>query len=93
MCFLPGKLSLESKPGGVYELRLGEEATTFRSQRAAFRAFQQLRTQLEKDFPAREPSLEERRALLQQDIADSVVRHNSLRDAAPRKKTGTRTFG
>jgi len=93
MHFLPGNLSLESRPGGLYELRLGEEVTTFRSQKAAIKAYQELRARLEKDFPAREPTLEERRALLQQEIADSMIRHNALRDAGPKKKTGTRTFG
>ena len=93
MSFFPGKLFLESKPDGTYELRFGEEVQAFRSERQAIQAFQQIRIKLEKDFPVQEPTMEERRALLQKEIADSALGHNSMRNAGPRKKTGTRTFG
>jgi len=93
MSFLPGKLFLESKPDGTYELRFGEEVQTFRSEKRAAEAFRDLRAKLEKEFPAREPTMEERRALLQREIADSSLGPTSLRNTGPRKKTGTRTFG
>ena len=93
MSFFPGRLFLESKPDGTYELRFGEEVQSFRSEKQAIQAFQQIRIKLEKDFPVQEPSMEERRALLQKEIADSTLGHNSMRNAGPRKKTGTRTFG
>ena len=93
MSFFPGKLFLESKPDGAYELRFGDEVQTFRSEKPAIQAFQQIRVRLEKDFPAKEPTIEERRALLQKEIADSALGHNPLRNAGPKKKTGTRTFG
>ncbi len=93
MSFFPGKLFLESKLDGAYELRFGDEVQTFKSEKPAVAAFQQIRTRLEKDFPVKEPTLEERRALLQKEIADSALGHNSMRNAGPRKKTGTRTFG
>jgi hypothetical protein len=93
MAFLPGKLFLESTARGTFELRFGEEVQTFRSQKAAIAAFQEIRTRLEKDFPARELTAEERRALLEKDIAESGLGHNALRNAGPRKKTGTRRFG
>ncbi len=93
LSFFPGKLFLESKPEGGFELRFGDEVHTFRTEKAALQAFREIRTKLEKDFPATEPTLEERRALLAKEIADSAVGHNSLRNAGPRKKTGTRTFG
>jgi len=93
MSFLPGKLFLEPADDGGWELKFGEEVTRFKSARAAAQAFNSIRARLEKEFPAREMSLEERRALLHQEIADSAVGHNSLRNAGPRKKTGTRTFG
>ncbi|HYM09335.1 MAG TPA: hypothetical protein VEU62_01310, partial [Bryobacterales bacterium] len=73
MSFFPGKLFLESKPDGVYELRFGDEVQTFKSEKQAVAAFQQIRTRLEKDFPVKEPTLEERRALLQKEIAESAV--------------------
>ena len=93
MSFFPGKLFLESKPEGGFELRFGEEVQTFRSEKAAVQAFKDIRTRLEKDYPAREPSLEERRALLHKEIAEAGITHNALRNAGPKKKTGTRTFG
>ena len=93
LAFLPGKLFLESKADGTYDLRFGEDVQSFRSQKAAIEAFHAIRARLEQDFPAREPSLEERRALLAKEIAESGLGHNSLRNAGPRKKTGTRTFG
>jgi hypothetical protein len=93
LSFFPGKLFLESKPEGGYELRFGDEVQIFRSEKAAIQAFNDLRAKLEKDFPAREPTLEERRALLAKEIADSAVGHTALRNTGPRKKTGTRTFG
>jgi hypothetical protein len=93
MSFFPGKLFLESKADGAYELRFGEEVQMFRSEKRAVQAFQEIRSRLEKDFPAKEPTLEERRALLQKEIADSAIGHNSMRNAGPKKKTGTRTFG
>lgn len=93
LCFLPGKLFLDTRPDGTYELRLGDEVRIFRSKRPALQAFQELRARLEEEFPAKEPSIEERRALLHKEIADSAIGHNSLRNAGPKKKTGTRRFG
>ncbi len=84
---------MEQKPQGVYELRLRDQVTMFTSQRAAVKAFRDLRLRLEQELPPHEPSIEERQALLHKVIADSIVRHNSLRDAGPRQRTGTRTFG
>jgi len=48
MSFFPGKLFLESKPEGGFELRFGEEVQTFRSEKAAVQAFKDIRTRLEK---------------------------------------------
>jgi hypothetical protein len=93
MAFLPGKLFLESKPDGSYELRFGEEVQAFRSQKQAIAAFQEIRSRLEKDFPTRDLTADERRELLLKDIADSAIGHNAMRNAGPKKKTGTRSFG
>ena len=93
MAFLPGKLFLDPKPDGTYELRFGDEVQVFRGQKAAVAAFQEIRSRLEKEFPARELTPEERREILLKEIADSAIGHNTMRNAGPRKKTGTRTFG
>ena len=93
MSFFPGKLFLESKPAGGYELRFGDEVRTFKAEKPAIQAFQEIRARLEKEFPAREPTIEERRELLHKEIADSTIGHTALRNAGPKKKTGTRRFG
>lgn len=93
MSFFPGKLFLEQAPDGAFDLRFGDEVQRFRSQKSAVKAFLALRSRLEKDFPSRELSPEERRNLFVRDVVDSAVGHNTLRNAGPKKKTGTRTFG
>ncbi len=71
-----------------------EEILSTKSQRAAQAKFNMLRAELEKRFPAREHTSEEKAELLKREINDSLVGHNSL--GGRKKKTtasGTRTFG
>ncbi len=93
LAFLPGKLFLEARPEGGLELRFGDEIQTFKSEKAALQAFHEIRKRLEKDFPAHDLTPEDRRAMLEKEIADSAVRNTMVRNTGPRKKTGTRTFG
>jgi len=65
-----------------------------RSQRAALARFNALRADLEEKLPMREPTAEEKAELLQREVNNSLVGHNSL--GGRKKKTtagGTRTFG
>ena len=94
LCFLPGQLFLEPRDDGTYELRhentiLGQ----FKSARQAVSAFNELRRKLESQFPTKERSPEEKRQLLIEELGRNSLPHNSLRNAGPRKSTGTRTFG
>jgi hypothetical protein len=72
----------------------GQEILSTKSRRSAIAEFNSLRAKLEKRFPQREPTAEEKAELLQREIKDSLVGHNSL--GGRKKKTtagGTRTFG
>jgi hypothetical protein len=60
----------------------------------AVQKFNELRQEMEKRFPARELTPEEKTEMMQFAIADSLVGHNSL--GGRKKKTtagSTRTFG
>jgi hypothetical protein len=95
LSFLPGNLHLSSDTEGHYVVRMaGQEIFRTKSQRAALSKFNALRVELEKKFPTREPTAEEKAELLQREIKDSLLGHNSL--GGRKKKTtagGTRTFG
>ncbi len=95
LSFLPGDLHLSKNEQGYFVVTMcGEEILSTKSQRSALAKFNVLRAELERKFPMREPSAEERRELLQREINDSLVGHNSL--GGRKKKTtagGTRTFG
>jgi hypothetical protein len=95
MSFLPGELYLYKSGDGQFIVKLaGQEILSTKSQRAALAKFNSLRTELEIRFPAREPTAQEKAELLQKEIGNSLVGHNSL-GGRKKKNTagGTRTFG
>ncbi len=95
LSFLPGELYLSKDENGLFVVKLaGQPILSTKSQRSALVKFNSLRAELEKRFPAREPTAEEKAELLQREIGDSLLGHNSL--GGRKKKTtagGTRTFG
>ena len=95
LSFLPGDLYLSKNEQGRYVVTLsGQEIICTKSQRTALTKFDALRAELEEKFPARELTAEEKAELLQREINDSLLGHNSL--GGRKKKTsagGTRTFG
>jgi hypothetical protein len=95
LSFLPGDLRLSKNADGLYIVNMaGQEILKTKSQRSAIAKFNSLRAELEKKFPAREPTAEEKAELLQREINDTLLGHNSL--GGRKKKTtagGTRTFG
>lgn len=95
LAFLPGELFLKQSEDGAYRVTLqGQEILCTRSRKAAIQKFNQLRQEMEKRFPEREPTLREKAQMLQIAIADSLVAHNSF--GGRKKKTtagSTRTFG
>jgi hypothetical protein len=93
LAFLPGALFLTEEKGEFVVTLDSKEVLRTRSQKRAVAKFNELRKEMEQQFPNRDLSAEEKKALLQKEIADSLVGHNALR---PRKKStakSTRTFG
>lgn len=95
LSFLPGDLHLRKADSGEYVVIIdGKEILSTKSQRVALNKFNTLRAELEKRFPARELTKEEKAELLRREIENSLVGDNSL--GGRKKKTtagGTRTFG
>lgn len=95
LSFLPGDLHLCRSENGLFVVTMsGQQILSTKSQRSAIAKFNSLRAELEERFPARELTREEKAELLQREIKDSLVGHNSL--GGRKKKTtagGTRTFG
>jgi hypothetical protein len=95
LSFLPADLHLSKTASGLFLVTMsGRELMSTRSQRAALAKFNALRAELEHEFPVRESSPEEKAELLQKEVNNSLVGHNSL--GGRKKKTtasGTRTFG
>ena len=95
LSFLPGDLHLSKSSNGQFVLTLaGQEILNTKSQRSALSKFNALRSEMEQKFPTRPPATQEKAELLQREINDSLVGHNSL--GGRKKKTtagGTRTFG
>ncbi|HJT68608.1 MAG TPA: hypothetical protein VJ731_00335 [Terriglobales bacterium] len=95
LSFLPADLHLSKASNGRFVVRLaGEEILNTHSQRTAIQKFNSLRAELEAKFPTRQPTPEEKATLLQREINNSLLGHNSL-GGRKKKSTagGTRTFG
>jgi hypothetical protein len=95
LSFFPGDLHLSKTEDGLFIVKMADrEILSTKSRRSALAKFNALRAELEKKFPTREPTAEEKGELLQREINDSLLGHNSL--GGRKKKTtagGTRTFG
>lgn len=95
LSFVPGDLRLSKSADGHFVVTMaGQEILNTKSQRSALAKFNSLRAELEKKFPSREPTAKEKAELLQREINDSLLGHNSL-GGRKKKSTagGTRTFG
>lgn len=95
LSFLPADLHLSKNADGFFIVTVaGQEILRTKSQRSALSKFNAMRAELERKFPTREPTPKEKAELLQREINDSLLGHNSL--GGRKKKTtagGTRTFG
>jgi hypothetical protein len=95
LSFLPGNLNLSKDESGFFVIRIGDEQILrTKSRRAALERFKSIRSEMEKQFPTREPNAEEKAQLLSREIGESLIGHNSL-GGRKKKSTagGTRTFG
>jgi hypothetical protein len=97
LSFIPGELYLTKTQEGRYIITVqGQEVFNSESEKKAVAKFNQIRRDMESQFPARELTAEEKTKLLLKYVADSRVGldHNSFRPQEKKKKSGsTRTFG
>jgi hypothetical protein len=95
LSFIPGDLHLYQDEQGLFVVTIaGREILSTRSRRSAISKFNSLRSELEHRFPARELTTAEKAALLQREINDSLIGHNSLGGRKKKTTAGrTRTFG
>jgi hypothetical protein len=95
LSFLPGKLTLQTLEGGAFQVSVdSREILLTRSQKAAVNKFNELRQDMERQFPVREFSDVEKAQTFRRIMDDALVQHNSL--GGRKKKTtagSTRTFG
>lgn len=95
LSFLPGDLRLSKSSDGRFIVSMaGQEILNTRSQRSALAKFNSLRAELQKKFPSRQATAEQKAELLQREINDSLLGHNSLGGRKKKTTAGrTRTFG
>jgi hypothetical protein len=96
LSFLPGDLHLDKQKDGSYLVTMqGQELLRTRSEKKALTKFNALRQELERQFPARELTTEEKRAALQKYLLDYKANEVRASTKPPKKEkvTGTRTFG
>lgn len=95
LSFLPGELILDQGEDGLFRVTVrGEELFRSRSQKAAVTKFNELRRELERRFPQKELTPDQKKQILMEMIGDELVGRNSL--GGRKKKTtarSTRTFG
>jgi hypothetical protein len=89
LSFLPGDLHLSKNAEGCFVVKMaGREILNTKSERSALARFQSIKAELERQFPMREPTVEEKTELLQREIKDSVVQHSfGNRAATPQLST------
>jgi hypothetical protein len=78
LSFPPGDLHLSQNAQGFFVVTLaGREILKTKSQRSAAGRFHSLRKELEKLFPAHEPTAAEKSELLKREITDHSLEHGS----------------
>jgi hypothetical protein len=86
---------LQQAQDGSYRVAInGTECLRTRSRKTAVKRFNEMRSELEQAYPARQLTEAEKEKTMHTAIGDSLVAHNSL--GGRKKKTsagGTRTFG
>jgi hypothetical protein len=92
--FKRAELLLDKNADGEYVLQMADEILgTYKQERKAVAAYNRIRRDLEAKLPPTELSADDRRALWARYVADSLVQHNSLRNAPAKKPSKSRTFG
>jgi hypothetical protein len=92
--FARGELLLHKNDAGEYSLvHGGVILATFKSEKRAVTEYNRIRQELEQTMPPAEVTPEDRRALLEKYVADTLVKHNSMKDGPAKKPARSRTFG
>jgi hypothetical protein len=92
--FKRAELLLEKNKEGTFVLQMEDKILgTFTNERKAVAEFNRLRRDLERTMPPTEMNNAEKRQLLDRYVADTLVKHNSLRDELVKKPPKSRTFG
>lgn len=93
--FAPGELGLIKGDDGFYSVTIQHnEVSRSKSQKHALAKYMALRREMERRFPARELSQQEKAEMLSRTIGEALTGHNSL--GGRKKRTtasSTRTFG
>jgi hypothetical protein len=94
MSFIPGDLHLLTNESGENVITLaGSEVMRTRSEKKATERFKELRSEMEKKYPARDLTSEERASMLQTAVAEAVSGTSTVRKRKKSTARGTRTFG
>lgn len=96
LSFLPGDLHLTKERDGSYLVTMqGQEVLRTRVEKKALTRFNAVRNELERQFPARELTAEEKRAALAKYLLDykAAEVRASTKPTKKEKVRGTRTFG
>ena len=94
LSFLPAQLYLRKSDDGVFVVAIKAEAVfKTRSSKKALAKFNELRRHFEAQFPTPEFTAEEKAALLQKHIAETIVDQSTYRPRKKLKPGSTRTFG
>ncbi|SRR6266849_5182780 len=92
--FKRAELLLHQNADGEYLLEMGNVSLgLFKSQKQAISEYNKIRNELERELPPAKLTAADRRALLDQYLADNLLKHNSLRDTQAKKPPKSRTFG
>jgi len=96
LSFLPGDLHLTTERDGTYLVTMqGQELLRTPIEKKALGRFNELRKDLEMQFPARKLTAEEKRAALSKYLLDYKAAEVRASTKPPKKEKikGTRTFG
>lgn len=93
LTFIPGELHLFEELGTYVVRAKNREILRTKSKREATTVFNEFRKQMEQEFPNHDLTSEEKRALLEKAIVDSIIDRSAIRKKKKSTARSTRTFG
>jgi hypothetical protein len=93
LSFLPGDLHLTQNAEGFFIVTMaGQRILLTKSEPFALAKFHALRTELENQFPTRQPTDEEKAALLRNEVTDSILRVGEQKKPSASARISTATL-